>query len=75
MWDAAQACGRNLSIQNNMLFENSTKAAKELIDGGEWVNFIHARSNRFSSSRTSFCRWLRHADIRAKAQFGRRRAV
>jgi predicted dehydrogenase len=47
MWDTAQACGRNLSIQNNMLFENPTKAAKELIDGGQLGELYHARSTGF----------------------------
>jgi predicted dehydrogenase len=73
--DAAQACGRNLSIQNNMLFENSTKAAKELIDGGELGELYHARSTGFRRPRTSFRRWLRHTDIRAKAQLGGWRAL
>ncbi len=44
MYKTAQACGKNLAIQLNTLFEKPTKAAKALIDEGLLGHIYHARS-------------------------------
>jgi predicted dehydrogenase len=47
MWEAAQATGRHLSIQLVSLFQDSTKAAKSLIDAGQLGRIYHARSTGY----------------------------
>jgi predicted dehydrogenase len=44
MWQAAQATGRKLSIQNQNYFAKETRAARALIDGGHLGRLYHARS-------------------------------
>jgi len=47
MWQAAQRCGRQLSIQLSTLFSRETKAAKRLIDQGKLGRLYHARSTGY----------------------------
>jgi predicted dehydrogenase len=47
MWQTAQETGRNLSIQLNTLFQNSTRAAKALIEAGQLGRIYHARSTGY----------------------------
>lgn len=47
MWQAAQAAGRQLSIQLRPLFDNDTKAAKALIEAGQLGRIYHARSTGY----------------------------
>ena len=45
MWESAQATGRKLGIQFVTMYSNETKAAKELIDGGNLGELYHVRSS------------------------------
>ena len=47
MWDAAQKCGRKLSIQLSTLFTDETRAAKSLVDAGKLGELYHARSSGY----------------------------
>jgi predicted dehydrogenase len=47
MYDTARRLGRKLSIQMFTLFLKETRAAKELIDGGQLGELYHARSTGF----------------------------
>ena len=44
MVDAAERCGRKLSIQLGLLFKTETKVAKHLIEAGRLGKLYHARS-------------------------------
>jgi predicted dehydrogenase len=75
MLDVAREVDRMLHIQTANLYFNETKVAKHLIDEGQLGKTLSCAILRSSPSRTSLCRRLRHAHLRAEAQFGRRRAL